>query len=249
MNSFESIIGQPLDRAVFQSQYNGYVLIRLLQVLGAYGFRGLFERKAQFLTSIPLALKNLRWFLENNSLGISVPEFKRVLELCVEEEIIERFTPIQANEDTPLVVKICSFSFKKGLPPDEAGNGGGFVFDVRAIDNPGRHDEYKTIHGRDRPVMEYLERQTRMQDFLNAVSDMIDISVEEYIRRGFSNLSINFGCTGGQHRSVYAADALALHLKQKYKVKVNVCHLVQEAKGWNNPLPPAPEGELLQTQL
>lgn len=236
MNSFESIIGQPLDRAVFQSQYNGYVLIRLLQVLGAYGFRGLFERKAQFLTSIPLALKNLRWFLENNSLGISVPEFKRVLELCVEEEIIERFTPIQAEEDSPLVVKICSFSFKKGLPPDEAGNGGGFVFDVRAIDNPGRHEEYKTIHGRDRPVMEYLERQTRMQDFLNAVSDIIDISVEEYIRRGFSNLSVNFGCTGGQHRSVYAADALALHLKQKYKVKVNVCHLVQEAKGWQNPL-------------
>ena len=237
MNSFESIIGQPLDRAVFQSQYNGYVLIRLLQVLGAYGFRGLFERKAQFLTSIPLALNNLRWFIENNSLGISVPEFKRVLELCVEEEIIERFTPIQADEATPLIVKVCSFSFKKGLPIDESGNGGGFVFDVRAIDNPGRHDEYKTIHGRDKPVMEYLERQTRMQDFLNSVFDMIDISVEEYIRRGFSNLSVSFGCTGGQHRSVYAADALAKHLKSKYKVKVDVCHLVQEAKGWQNEIP------------
>jgi aminoglycoside/choline kinase family phosphotransferase len=237
MNSFESIIGQPLDRAVFQSQYNGYVLIRLLQVLGAYGFRGLFERKAQFLTSIPLALNNLRWFIENNSLGISVPEFKRVLELCVEEEIIERFTPIQADETTPLIVRVCSFSFKKGLPIDESGNGGGFVFDVRAIDNPGRHDEYKTIHGRDKPVMEYLERQTRMQDFLNSVFDMIDISVEEYIRRGFSNLSVSFGCTGGQHRSVYAADALAKHLKSKYKVKVDVCHLVQEAKGWQNEIP------------
>ncbi|HEY0059938.1 MAG TPA: phosphotransferase, partial [Flavisolibacter sp.] len=127
MNSFESIIGQPLDRAVFQSQYNGYVLIRLLQVLGAYGFRGLFERKAQFLTSIPLALKNLRWFIEHNSLGISVPEFKRVLELCVDEEIIQRFTPVQGNENTPLVVKICSFSYHKGLPADPSGNGGGFV--------------------------------------------------------------------------------------------------------------------------
>jgi RNase adaptor protein for sRNA GlmZ degradation len=170
-------------------------------------------------------------------LGISVPEFKRVLELCVEEEIIERFTPIQADEATPLIVKVCSFSFKKGLPIDESGNGGGFVFDVRAIDNPGRHDEYKTIHGRDKPVMEYLERQTRMQDFLNSVFDMIDISVEEYIRRGFSNLSVSFGCTGGQHRSVYAADALAKHLKSKYKVKVDVCHLVQEAKGWQNEIP------------
>jgi aminoglycoside/choline kinase family phosphotransferase len=237
MNSFESIIGQPLNRSVFKSQYDGYVLIRLLQVLGAYGFRGLFERKAQFLTSIPLALKNLRWFVENNALGISVPEFKRVLGLCVQDEIIERFTPIQADENTPLVVKIQSFSFKKGLPQDDSGNGGGFVFDVRGIDNPGRHQEYKTIHGRDRAVMEYLERQTRMQDFLNAVFDIVDISVEEYMKRGFTSLSVSFGCTGGQHRSVYAADALARHLKNKYKVKMEVRHLVQEEKNWNNPLP------------
>lgn len=239
MNSFESIIGQPLDRAVFESQYNGYVLIRLLQVLGAYGFRGLFERKVTFLTSIPLALKNLKWFIEHNSIGIAVPEFKRVLELCVEDEVIERFTPVQATEETPLVVKICSFSFKKAIPQDNSGNGGGFVFDMRGIDNPGRHDQYKTIHGRDKPVMEYLERQTRMQDFLNSVFDIVDISVEEYIKRGFTSLAINFGCTGGQHRSVYAADALAKHLQQKYKVKVHLCHVEQEAKNWINPLPEA----------
>ncbi|HZH94786.1 MAG TPA: RNase adapter RapZ, partial [Flavisolibacter sp.] len=236
MNSFESITGQPLDRAVFQSQYNGYVLIRLLQVLGAYGFRGLFERKAQFLNAIPLALKNLRWFIEHNSLGISVPEFKRVIELCIDEAVIQRFTPIQANENTLLVVKISSFSYRKGIPPDTAGNGGGFMFDVRGIDNPGRHEEYKTIHGRDRPVMEYLERQTRMQDFLNSVFDIIDISVEEYIKRDFSNLSVSFGRTGGQHRSVYAADALAKHLKTKYKVKIDLQHTVQEEKGWQNPI-------------
>lgn len=236
MNSFESIIGQPLDRAVFQSQYNGYVLIRLLQVLGAYGFRGLFERKAQFLTSIPLALKNLKWFIENHSLGIAVPEFRRVLDLCIDEEVIQRFTPIKANEHTPLVVKICSFSYRKGIPQDESGNGGGFVFDCRGIDNPGRHDEYKTIHGRDRAVMEFLERQTKMQDFLNSVFDMVDISVEEYIKRDFTNLSVNFGCTGGQHRSVYAADALAHHLKNKYGVKIELCHVVQEEKNWCNPL-------------
>jgi aminoglycoside/choline kinase family phosphotransferase len=237
MNSFESVIGKPLDRPVFESQYNGYVLIRLLQVLGAYGFRGLFERKAQFLTSIPLALKNLRWFIENNSIGISVPEFRRVIEICVEDEVIERFTPVQANETTPLTVKICSFSYRKGIPQDDSGNGGGFVFDCRGIDNPGRHDQYKTIHGRDRAVMEYLERQTRMEDFLNSVFDMVDISVEEYIKRGFDSLVVNFGCTGGQHRSVYAADALARHLKNKYKVKVNLCHTVQEEKNWHNPLP------------
>jgi aminoglycoside/choline kinase family phosphotransferase len=236
MNSFESIIQNTLDRDVFRSQYNGYVLIRLLQVLGAYGFRGLFERKAQFLTSIPLALSNLRWFVENNSLGIAVPEFKRVLNICIDEEIIQRFTPVQADEETPLVVKICSFSYRKGIPEDYSGNGGGFVFDCRGIDNPGRHDIYKEIHGRDRPVMEYLERQTRMQDFLNSVFDIVDISVEEYIRRGFNSLCVNFGCTGGQHRSVYAADALARHLRNKYKVKIDLCHREQEEKGWKNPL-------------
>lgn len=238
MNSLESLINNTIDKEVFRSQYNGYVLIRLLQVLGAYGFRGLFERKAQFLTSIPLALTNLRWFIENNSLGIVVPEFRRVLGLCIGDEIIQRFTPVQANEETPLVVKICSFSYRKGFPADETGNGGGFVFDCRGIENPGRYDDYKEVHGRDKPVIEFLERQTKMSDFLNSVFDIVDMSVEEYIRRGFTNLVVNFGCTGGQHRSVYAADAMARHLRNKYKVKIDLCHVVQEAKDWKNPLVP-----------
>jgi RNase adapter protein RapZ len=234
MDAFETITGETLDRTIFRSQYNGYVLIRLLQVLGAYGFRGLFERKAQFLTSIPQALNNLKAFIDDNSVGISVPEFKKILEICVDEEVIKRFTPIRADESTPLVVKICSFSYKKGIPPDVTGNGGGFVFDCRGIENPGRYEEYKTIHGRNKPVMDFLERQTRMQDFLNSVFDIVDISVEDYIRRGFTNLSVNFGCTGGQHRSVYAADALARHLKNKYKVQIDLCHIVQEEKNWQN---------------
>ena len=234
MAAFENITGTTLHKNIFESQYYGYVLIRLLQVLGAYGFRGLFERKAQFLTSIPAALRNLKWFLDNNNLGIVVPEFMRVLEICVDQDIIDRFTPIQADASTPLVVKICSFSYRKGIPQDASGNGGGFVFDCRGIDNPGRHDHYKEIHGRDKPVQEYLERQTRMHDFLNSVYDMVDISVEEYIKRGFSNLAVNFGCTGGQHRSVYAADALARHLRNKYKVSIDLCHVVQEEKNWNN---------------
>src|SRR5438552_5343818 len=116
MNAFEGLIHSSLDRNIFRNQYNGYVLIRLLQVLGAYGFLGLFERKAQFLTSIPLALKNLKWFFENQSLGISIPEFRKVLNICIDDDVIEQFTPLQANEQTPLIVKINSFSYKKGIP-------------------------------------------------------------------------------------------------------------------------------------
>jgi RNase adapter protein RapZ len=239
MSSFETIIDNTIDREVFRSQFYGYVLIRLLQVLGAYGFRGLFERKAQFLSSIPAALKNLKWFFENQSLGIVLPEFKRVLTICTDEDIIERFTPILADEATPLTVKICSFSYKKGIPDDASGNGGGFVFDCRGVENPGRYQEYKEHHGRDRAVIEFLERQTKMQTFLNSVFDLVDISVEQYIKRGFTNLAVNFGCTGGQHRSVYAADALARHLRNKYKVKIELCHREQEEKNWkNSPLSP-----------
>jgi hypothetical protein len=234
MNAFENLIGDQLDRNIFRSQYNGYVLIRLLQVLGAYGFRGLFERKAQFLTSIPMALSNLKWFLENQSLGIVVPEFRRVLGICVDEDVIKQFTPLQAGPETPLIVKICSFSYKDGVPRDESGNGGGFVFDCRGVLNPGRFEEYKSLHGRDKSVIDFLEQQTRMGEFLNSVFDIVDLSVEDYIRRGFESLMVSFGCTGGQHRSVYAADALARHLKNKFKVKVELRHCVQDKKNWVN---------------
>lgn len=237
MNAFEQTIGQKIDRTIFKSQYNGYVLIRLLQVLGAYGFRGLFERKAQFLTSIPLALRNLREFFNNQSLGISVPEFKKVLDMCVADEVIEQFTPTQANENTPLEVKICSFSYRKEIPKDNSGNGGGFIFDCRGILNPGRVEGMKTQHGRDKEVKDFLEQQTKMPQFLNSVFDIVDLTVEEYIKRGFEHLQVCFGCTGGQHRSVYAADALARHLKNKFNVKIELRHMVQDEKNWINPLP------------
>lgn len=237
MKAFEELIGAPLDQGVFRSQYNGYVLIRLLQVLGAYGFRGLFERKAQFLTSIPLALRNLKEFFQNQSVGISVPEFRKVLDICVADEVIQQFTPTQADEKTPLVVKICSFSYRKGIPEDTTPNGGGFVFDCRGILNPGRIDEYKTQHGRDKSVKDFLEQQTRMLDFLNSVFDIVDMTVEEYIKRDFESLMVSFGCTGGQHRSVYAADALARHLRNKFKVKIVLQHCVQDGKNWVNELP------------
>lgn len=221
-------LGETVDRTRFVSQYNGYVLIRLLQVLGAYGFRGLFERKAHFLTSIPLALKNLNAFLLHNKMGIAVPEFDRILSLIIEDEIIHRFEPIKATADTPLVVNIKSFSFlKSGYPKNVSDNGGGFVFDCRGILNPGRIEEHKKETGRDKPVQDYLVDKTRMEEFLAGVFSTVDISVEDYIKRNFEILEVNFGCTGGQHRSVYAADALARHLKNKYRVKTVVKHIEQ----------------------
>jgi aminoglycoside/choline kinase family phosphotransferase len=234
MVEFEKLTGAPIDKLIFRSQYNGYVLIRLLQVLGAYGFRGLFERKAQFLTAIPLGLRNLKDFFNNQSLGISVPEFKKVLDLCVSDEVVQQFTPTQASEETPLVVKICSFSYKKGCPTDVTPNGGGFIFDCRGILNPGRIEEYKTQTGRDKAVKDYLEQQTRMLNYLNSVFDIVDMTVEDYIKRGFESLMVSFGCTGGQHRSVYAADALARHLRNKFKVKIDLKHMVQDEKEWRN---------------
>ena len=231
----ETILQQPIDRVRFEAAYNGYVLIRLLQVLGAYGFRGLFERKAHFLTSIPLALQNLQWFINNKSIGVALPEFERLLQLIVADDVVKRFEPIKASAETPLLVQVNSFSFiKTGYPKDETVNGGGYVFDCRGILNPGRIEAYKKQTGRDKPVQDYLEQETKMPEFLNSVYNMVDISVEDYINRVFENLVINFGCTGGQHRSVYAADAVARHIRNKYGVKIKLNHIEQhisETKG------------------
>lgn len=231
MNEADKLLPQPLQRARFTEQYNGYVLLRLLQVLGAYGFRGLFERKAHFLTSIPLALNNLKWFVSNTlKLGIEVPEFVNVLQAIVDDNIISRFETIKATDESPLVVTINSFSYKKGIPADGTVNGGGFVFDCRGLLNPGRFTEYKTLSGQDKPVQIFLEQRTKMAEFLASVNNLIDISVEDYLKRGFDSLMVNFGCTGGQHRSVYAAEQTARHLRNKYKVKVHVQH--QNQQNW-----------------
>ena len=228
IDAFEIISGEPVNRDIFRSQYNGYVLIRLLQVLGAYGFRGLFERKAHFLTSIPLALQNLKEFTQQHNPGIAVPEFKKILALCTSDEIISRFTTVQATPETPLEVHINSFSYKKGIPVDESENGGGFVFDMRGILNPGRFEEYKKLSGLDKPVKDFLEQKTEMPVFLNSMFTIVDINVTDYINRDFKSLMVNFGCTGGQHRSVYAAEALGRHLKNKFKVKVHLHHTNRE---------------------
>jgi aminoglycoside/choline kinase family phosphotransferase len=233
MDCVETELGSPFTKKEFVQHYQGYVLIRLMQVLGAYGFRGLFERKAHFLVSIPLGLKNLRSFLHQFTME-KVPEFERILNLIVEDHIIGRFIPPRANADTPLIVHINSFSFRKSIPADTSENGGGFVFDCRAILNPGRLEAFKIKTGRDKEVKDFLEQQTKMPEYLNSVFDLVDISVDEYIQRGFKSLMVNFGCTGGQHRSVYAADSLARHLKNKFGVAVEVHHIEQESKDWKN---------------
>ncbi len=225
------LLPTPVQKDVFISQYNGYVIIRMLQVLGAYGFRGLFERKAHFLASIPLALRNLKWFLANRKVGLIVPTLDQILSQITDDQVIKRFETQKATETTPLIVKVKSFSYKKsGIPKDESGNGGGFAFDCRGILNPGRFEPYKKITGREKEVIDFLEQQTKMPDFMNNVFNIVDISVEDYLTRGFDSLAINFGCTGGQHRSVYAAEQTARHLRNKYKVKVELEHVEQGIK-------------------
>ncbi len=230
INELQKLLPTPLEVNEFKKQYHGFVLLRLLQVLGAYGFRGLFERKAHFLTSIPLGLKNLKNFLQVYSLAKDTPVFASILNWMVSEEVIQRFTPPKANETTPLVITINSFSYKKGIPADDSENGGGFVFDMRGILNPGMVEEHKKQSGLDKPVQDFLEQRTKMNTYLNSVWDLIDITVEDYLKRGFTSLHINFGCTGGQHRSVYAAEQTARHLRNKYKVKTVLEHTNQ--KNW-----------------
>ena len=228
INEVETILGKSLDKAAFIHQYNGYSLIRLLQVLGAYGFRGLFERKTHFITSIPLALKNIQFFVANKEIGIQLPLLHELLLQISSEEIISRFTIPQANENTPLVVEINSFSYRNGIPVCDNESGGGYVFDMRGILNPGRFDDYKKLSGLDKPVQDFLKERTKMGAFLNSVWEVIDISVENYLERGFEHLSVNFGCTGGQHRSVFAAEQTAKHLKEKYNLRVELSHTNRE---------------------
>jgi RNase adaptor protein for sRNA GlmZ degradation len=214
--------------------YDGFVLIRMLQTLGAYGFRGLFERKPHFISSIPFALKNLRWFLDNKQIPVRLPELQKLLHAIVDDDILKRFETVTADDTTPLTVTIRSFSYRKGIPEDNSGNGGGYVFDCRGILNPGRIEEYKTKTGRDKEVQEFLMHKTEMPNFLQHVYGIVDISVQDYIKRGFESLTVSFGCTGGQHRSVFAADRLAEHLRDRFKVRTQVEHVEQEAKQWVN---------------
>jgi aminoglycoside/choline kinase family phosphotransferase len=215
-----------LDRALFMQFYYAYVYVRIMQAMGAYGFRGFYERKEHFLQSVPYALKNLRWLLHNVELPIALPSLMEAFKSMVASEKLQGLT----SEPERLTVRIFSFSFHRGLPQDETGNGGGFVFDGRSLPNPGREERFTTLTGKDAPVIDYLNQQASVHQFLASVMSLVDASVSAYQRRGFKHLMVSFGCTGGQHRSVYLAEQLAKHLRGKASdgVEVVVRHREQE---------------------
>ncbi|WP_235934094.1 RapZ C-terminal domain-containing protein [Sunxiuqinia indica] len=214
----------PKDRDEFKAYFTGYVLIRIMQAMGAYGFRGFYEKKEHFLKSIPFALENLSYLLKNNNIPIELPELYGVLEAVSDSIFLKKV----GEKNGTLTVTVSSFSYKKGLPQDTSGNGGGYIFDCRAIHNPGRYEEYKQLTGKDQPVIDFLEEKSDVKEFLSHVYGLVDQSVQTYLSRGFTHLSVNFGCTGGQHRSVYAAEQLAAHLKEKYKVNILLSHREQD---------------------
>ncbi|MBN9483291.1 MAG: hypothetical protein BGO70_00270 [Bacteroidetes bacterium 43-93] len=215
-----------VDEIHFRKGYQQFVLLRILQVLGAYGFRGLLQHKPHFISSIGPALKNLDSFLSNNPSLPAYPEMRKLLEQLSSADMQSRYAqPAVKNENIKLQVQISSFSYKNGIPKDKGSHGGGYVFDCRGLLNPGRYAAYKHLTGQDEPVKQFLERETRMPDFMSNVYNLVSLNVEDYISRGFEHLSVAFGCTGGQHRSVYAAENLAAYLKSKYSIEVVVSHL------------------------
>jgi len=209
-----------LDRDAFLRHYYAYVFIRIMQALGAYGFRGFYERKAHFLQSVPYALKNLRWLLHNVTLPIALPTLLEAFHSMLASDKLQSL----ASEADSLVVRIFSFSFHRGLPNDESGNGGGFVFDGRSLPNPGREERFKALTGKDAPVIDYLNQQESVHRFLASVMSLVDGSVSSYQKRGFKNLMVSFGCTGGQHRSVFLAEQLAKDLRERNGVEVVLHH-------------------------
>lgn len=208
----------PVEEESFTKIFYQYVYIRIMQAMGAYGFRGFYEKKEVFLQSIPYALNNLTRLLEYHPLPEDLPALTSVLHALPQSAFLASLGKQK------LKVVIRSFSYKKGIPPDTSGHGGGFVFDCRALPNPGRYPEYQHVTGRDKPVIEFLEKEQEVADFLFNIFNIVDQSVNNYLARKFERLTVNFGCTGGQHRSVYSAERLKEHLQKKYDVEVVVEH-------------------------
>ncbi len=210
----------------FTSYFNGFVLIRIMQAMGAYGFRGFYEKKEHFLKSIPYALTNIQNLLPELKFPVKFPELLKVLDLLTKSEILKEIGQSSNN----LTVRVSSFSYKKGIPSDPSGNGGGFIFDCRALNNPGRYAEYKNLTGKDLKVQQFIEQNSEMQLFLKPVKVLVEQSVKNYLERGFTHLSVSFGCTGGQHRSVYAAEKLAAYLRDNFPVNVVLLHKEMQNK-------------------
>ncbi len=232
LDALEDLVGT-VDRETFRERYRGYVIVRVLQALGAYGYRGFYERKARFLQSVPYAARNLRTLLERG-LPLALPELETVF-----GRIVEGWAEKESEEDEPgLTVRITSFSYKGGYPQDSGGHGGGFVFDCRAIPNPGREERYRTQSGLDAPVIEFLEAREEAHSFWRGVRQLVEAQVDEYLRRDFGSLTVSFGCTGGQHRSVFMSERLAAHLREVFpQVAVKVEH--RERNNW--PREPEPD--------
>ena len=209
-----------VDREVFYETLKHFVLFRTMQVLGAYGFRGYFEKKPHFLQSIPFAIDNLRHLLKD-----ATEDYPYLIEVLQKMTEMKQFKDVGVRK--PLVVRVLSFSYKKGIPADPSGNGGGFVFDCRAVNNPGKYERYTHFTGMDEPVIEFLEEDGEIQPFMEQAFQLVDFSVKRYMDRGFQNLMVSFGCTGGQHRSVYAAERMAEHINQKFGVEVQLIHREQ----------------------
>jgi RNase adaptor protein for sRNA GlmZ degradation len=191
-----------------------------MQALGAYGFRGFYERKVHFLQSVPYALKNLRWLLHNVKLPIALPTLLEAFHSMLASEKLQHL----ATDADNLVVRIVSFSFHRGLPKDESGNGGGFIFDGRSLPNPGREERFKALTGKDAAVIEYLNQQESVHQFFASAMSLVDASINNYQQRGFKHLMVSFGCTGGQHRSVYLAEQLAKRLRGRAGIEVVITH-------------------------
>lgn len=211
------------DSTEFKNRLNGFVLLRLLQVMGAYGFRGWFERKPHFLESIPLLYPNLEWVIAKHALPGKLHELQRIL-----SEIKEKMEKATLVPENKLTVNINSFSFRRGIPYDPSGHGGGFVFDCRLLPNPGRLEEYRLLTGMDEPVSKYLDNEPAVNSFVETMLKMVNQVVERYRNEGYEQLQINFGCTGGRHRSVYCAEKLAVVLGSEKEINVMVKH--QELK-------------------
>lgn len=216
----------PIDRNAFISYYNGYVLIRIMQALGAYGFRGFYERKEHFLKSVPYAIKNLEYLLNTIDLPLPLPALTDAWSKVVQSTFLRQLGDVKLR----LKVRIQSFSYKRGIPWDEKGHGGGFVMDCRSLPNPGKLPEYSHENGSDSKVIQYLENKKEVKSFLKHTCQIIDQVVKNYQQRNFTDLLVAFGCTGGQHRSVYCANQLSSHLKSKFDIDVDVRHLELENK-------------------
>jgi aminoglycoside/choline kinase family phosphotransferase len=216
-----------LGRDAFMHHFYAYVYVRIMQAMGAYGYRGFFERKAHFLQSVPYALKNVRWLLHNVELPIKVPTLLAAFRSMLASEKLQAL----ASESANLVVRVFSFSFHQGPPKDETGHGGGFVFDLRSLPNPGREERFKSLTGRDTPVIDYLSPLESVHQYFRNVASLVDAAVSNYESRGFKHIMISFGCTGGQHRSVYMAEKVAQHLRARKGIEVVLRHLGLESLG------------------